>query len=131
MRRAAAARPPFPMSLTGLGAFDSWDRPRVVWLGAGEGAAELGLLAGAVRGELSSAGFPTEERPFKAHLTLCRLKTPPSPPEVERLRQAASPWEAPEAWAGSRARVGELVLMESRLAPEGARYRPVSRVELG
>jgi 2'-5' RNA ligase len=46
----ASVRPPFELVFSGLGAFSSWEDPRVVWLGVGRGARELAELAGALGG---------------------------------------------------------------------------------
>jgi len=65
-------------------------------------------------------GAERERRPFSAHLTLGRLREP-ARVEIERLA-------APEsvAWTAT-----EVVLYESRLAPDGARHVPLAHLALG
>jgi 2'-5' RNA ligase len=59
----------FGVELAGIGAFPSASRPRVIWIGVGQGKEQLCSLAEAVRKE-----FPTEKQPFRPHLTIGRVK---------------------------------------------------------
>jgi 2'-5' RNA ligase len=63
---------PIPLAIGGAGAFPSAARPRTLWLGVTEGAASLAALAERLDGALSSDGWPSQARPFRAHLTLAR-----------------------------------------------------------
>lgn len=74
--RAAALPPPFEIRFRGFGAFPDVRRASVVWLGVEEGADTLTRLARAVSDAAVAAGFPPEERPFRPHLTLSRLRHP-------------------------------------------------------
>lgn len=71
---AAVAWEPFVFRAGGGGYFPSAERPRVMWVGAARGAAELRALAGKVDQALGVAGFAPESRPFAAHLTVARVK---------------------------------------------------------
>lgn len=104
----AARRPWFWASFAGLGAFPSWDAPRVVWIGVAEGAEELAALAAAL-------GPPEEGRPFSAHLTLGRLR---GKTNLESLKSAADRLRLPPM----RQKVERLALYESRLSSAGATY---------
>ncbi len=79
---ALADREPFTLSLHGAGAFPSEHRPRVVWVGAGEGAAEAVSLAASLERALEPLGFAPEPRAFTPHLTVGRVRAP--------LRQSAA-----------------------------------------
>jgi 2'-5' RNA ligase len=116
---AAEAEAPSPdeAALEGLGAFPSWESPRVVWAGVGEGAGALRALESALRPRLAAAGFPTEGRPFAPHLTLGRLK---DKGPAAALRAAAAPWTGPEAWRGASFPCGPVRLYSSVLASSGA-----------
>ena len=75
LQRAAAARSPFRLSLSGLGAFPRPESPRVIWAGLGGDLDELGSLQRDVDREVSPAvGVPLEKRPFSPHLTLGRVR---------------------------------------------------------
>ena len=77
-------------------------------------------LAQAVEAGVVSAGFAPELRPFRAHLTLGRVKR--SAPDPGRVRALAA--------SGERFDVAEVVLFESELRPQGAIYRAVERIAL-
>src|SRR2546427_10251860 len=70
LRESAA----FDLVLSGVGAFPSTMRPRVLWIGATEGASELVAAAERLRGALEQRGFRLEERKFRPHLTLGRVR---------------------------------------------------------
>lgn len=80
--------------------------------------AGLDEVARAVVAATGEVGRPPERRPFHGHLTLARGKRPGA---VRRL--AGEPCAA--SWT-----VDEVVLVESHLGPEAARYEVVARVAL-
>ncbi len=122
---AAAGRPPFRAALGPAGLFPAHGPPRVLWLGIGAGGAELVALRQAVGRHLAALGCPPDGRPYRAHLTVARLR--PGGPQARRALEAGLGAIAPPpaAWLVDRA-----VLMESRLAAAGAEYRIVSEVKL-
>lgn len=71
-RAADHAGGPIAATLGGAGTFPPGGRPRTLWIGLTAGATELGVLAGRVGRELELAGWPHDDRPFRAHLTLAR-----------------------------------------------------------
>jgi 2'-5' RNA ligase len=71
--------------------------------------AALPQLVAQLQQGLIACGYPPEERPFQAHITLLRKIR--RPPEVEQL-------DSPLSWP-----VSEFVLVESRTLPQGAEYR--------
>jgi 2'-5' RNA ligase len=117
---AAARHEPFEAAFAELGGFPNPRRPRVLWLGIGEGADALAALVGDVRHALAPFGFENEDRPFRAHFTLARF---PAPNVIEKLPPTAVP--------DDRFGVAELVLFRSQLHPKGARYTPLERLHLG
>jgi len=119
-RAKLATVAPFEVALAGFGAFPNAREARVLWLGVAQGSAALARLARKLDGAARIAGSERERRPFSAHLTLGRLREP-ARVEIERLAAPASP-----SWS-----VSEVVLYESRLAPDGARYVPLAHLALG
>jgi len=76
----------------GLGGFPSaslrasgGSRLRVVWVGLAGDVECLARLAERVDGALAPLGFPSEARPFAAHLTLARVPDEASPEDRRRL----------------------------------------------
>ena len=119
---AAATCGPFDLGVSGLGAFPSRTRPRVLWAGIDDGAAATATLAGHVDRVLAPLGFPPEGRVFSAHVTLGRVRTPAPNP---RLAEALS------GGVLGRQRVDRLSLMRSELSPGGSRYTELAAVPLG
>jgi RNA 2',3'-cyclic 3'-phosphodiesterase len=115
--------PPFTLALGGAGAFPSPRRASVLWLGVTTGAAELAALAGAIDGATAPLGFDTDDRPFRAHLTLAR---------DNRARDVRSLVEQLSTGpAGPPFTVDHVVLFESDTRPEGAVHTERIRFALG
>jgi RNA 2',3'-cyclic 3'-phosphodiesterase len=91
-------------------------KPRVIWAGVADGAAELSAVAAQVERSLSPLGFPAEDRPFSAHVTLGRVRTPRRNPRLAVALAASAEVEL------VCVPVGRVSLMRSELSPRGARY---------
>src|SRR6185437_768121 len=63
---------PQALEIGGVGAFPSWRRARVLWLGV-KPTPSLMALAAEVGQAGTRLGGTTEERPFRPHITLARL----------------------------------------------------------
>lgn len=74
----------FELRLSGLGVFGG-NEPRSIWAGV-EDSPSLEALARANDRAARGAGLPPDGRPFKAHVTLARLKYA-GPDEVARVLQ--------------------------------------------
>jgi len=105
------------------GAFPTERRARVLWLGVSEGQALLAQLAAAVGALLEPVGYPPEQRPYHAHLTLARLK---SPADLRPVVADVGPGPVGRAWTA-----GEVVLFQSQVRRSGAEYTPRARFPLG
>ncbi len=66
--------PPFSLRLGGLGAFPKGSRASVLWIGVD--GDEVTRLAGVVDEAAEAAGLGREERPFRPHLTIARVRPP-------------------------------------------------------
>ena len=123
VEEAAGASAPFELSISGLGAFPNARNARVVWVGIEQGREQLVALASAVDAKLSKLGFPKEEREFKSHITIGRVKT-------SRLLDdlARGIGEIDAADVGSQV-VSSVVVMQSDLRPDGPIYTPLRVVE--
>ena len=124
VRTTAAAHAAITLALAGLGGFPSLARPRVLWAGIPTGVAELGRLAVAVERALELLGFPPENRPFRGHVTIARVR---SPRGLGRIRAAIE--AAPEVDFGSWT-ASEVILFRSHLRPTGAIYEPLATFPL-
>ncbi len=81
---------PFEVQLKGMGWFPNCRAPRVLWVGV-EGGEALSDLVRRTEERLQSLGIPKEDREFRPHLTLARIKTPVS---LFRLRQKVEELES-------------------------------------
>jgi 2'-5' RNA ligase len=72
--RAVQGHVDLTVRLGELGAFPSARRARVVWAGLDDPTQGLAGLAASVADALDPLGFGREKRPFRAHVTLARLK---------------------------------------------------------
>lgn len=112
----------FHVSWGGLGAFPKPGRATVLWLAVERGSDGLRSLAARVEAALARAGVPAEDRPFRPHLTLSRIRPPQ---DVSRLVSAVKP-------LGGRMRVGAVEMVESHLrGSRGSEYEVLERFELG
>ncbi len=111
---------PFELRLGAVHAFPSPRRPRVV---AVELLPETPLLAlaSAVERGVVAAGLPAEERAFRAHLTLGRVRPRNKFPDVT----------GPDTADADPVPVTEVVLLESELQRSGAKYTPIGSAPLG
>ncbi len=116
----------FEMTLESLGAFPSWDKPNVVWMGLSRGAEELGALAGKIKTALQPFGFEPENRPFEAHATLGRVKNPHS--RDWKMLKAALDQSRQVQFGHCRAKV--LTWLESSLTPQGPVYKVLEKIPL-
>lgn len=123
MQEAVKGIPPFRLDLDGLGAFPNARRPRVLWAGLAGQAAAAQQLQGRLEERLAAAGFPREEKSFKPHLTLARIKSIADP---RRLAEGLAACRLPPA----SFQVERIVLFESVLHPTGARYTELAEARL-
>jgi len=114
--KRTAARSQFPLEIRGLGAFPDTARPRIIWLGIAGQLVSLLSLQKDLEEDLFLIGFPKEERPFRAHLTIGRIKIPKG-----IIGLAAAVEAAGDLIAGTFT-VGEVVLFQSSLTPQGPIY---------
>lgn len=112
LEAVAGIHNPFSLSLDRLGCFPNERRPRVIWVGLDGQVDALRRLKEDLDEALSPLGWEPEDKRFRAHLTLGRVK--------RQHREIELPWGTPvvpAAW-----QVGGLHLIESQLRPAGPLY---------
>lgn len=114
--RAAAGIRPFALAIGGVGAFPDPHRPRVLYLGMTGDVERLVAFQKGLEQALSMIGFPREERPFRPHLTLGRIRNP------RGLIGLAGVLEKEESYAAGQFTASGLGLFKSDLTPRGAIY---------
>ena len=115
----AATQSAFSIEFGSIGAFPTFARPRVIWVGIKHGAATVSQLAKAVNLELKRLGFPMDAR-FHPHLTLGRLR------RQTNLHPLKSVLHKYDTIDGATVNVNEITVMQSQLHPNGAIYTPLN-----
>ncbi len=105
----------------GCGAFPTIKAPRVVWVGLRGLLGPLAELQRKIEAAMIPFGFNPENRPFKPHLTVGRVKGRARLQALQQILLAHGDFTA-EPFD-----VTELVLYKSELRPDGARYTPLSK----
>jgi 2'-5' RNA ligase len=117
------AVPPFDLTVHGVGAFPPSGGLRVVWAGLTAGVEGLSALEEDVSGRLDACGVAREDRAYRPHLTLARVKEPGG------LR-ARTLLEGFTDRAFATTHVDAITLFESRLSPKGPTYVALQRTAL-
>jgi len=116
VEKAAAGHDPPGLSVSGTGVFPDLRRPRVLWLGMTGDVERLLTLQTALERDLQRIGFPREERPFRPHLTLARIRSQQGLTGLGRALEKRGDCEAGRFVAAG------LSLFKSDLTPQGAIY---------
>ena len=109
----------FRLELTELGMFPNRRAPRVLWTGVAGDLDALSRLQQVAERAITALGYPSEERPFRPHVTLGRPRRSVSDAHRARIGEVMSGLAAPltASW-----QVESVEVMRSELHPSGARY---------
>lgn len=121
-RAVSDSRRAFSLRACGIGGFPTLEHPRVLWVGLE--ARSLAELAADLDAALVGCGFAAEEKPFRAHLTLGRVRSRRGWPA---LREALAEWQARDF---GTVVVDDIVLYRSHLQPGGSVYEELARLPL-
>ncbi|MCX6827170.1 MAG: RNA 2',3'-cyclic phosphodiesterase [candidate division Zixibacteria bacterium] len=115
--------PPVLAAINKIGAFPDLKQPRVIWAGLTGDINILEALAGDIEKEMTQLGFPGEDKGFKAHLTLGRIKDNYGLGElaesIKSYQIASATWQ-----------FETLVLFNSVLTPQGPIYSRLFEAKL-
>ena len=118
--KAANNCSPFEIFFSGTGVFRSIKQPRVIWLGI-EAPQSLFDLHKDICEALRKEDLYREEKPFRPHLTLGRMKYITKREVLSKLLSSSESINLPPQT------IHELLLYESILKPEGPVYQPLKR----
>ena len=107
-----------------LGVFPDTRRPRVIWCGVMGDTEKLSIIQKQLDGVFANIGFPAEDRPFQAHLTLGRIKDSHG---LTGINEALTKYNA---FAAGEFNCTELILFQSKLSPQGAIYTKLAEFAL-
>jgi 2'-5' RNA ligase len=113
----------FQISVGETGAFPRASRPQVLWIGVSDPSGQLTALQEKFENECAAEGFPNEDRAYRPHLTIARLRRP------EGARQLAEA-HLKIRFEPVEVAVTEIVVFRSELSPKGSKYTPISRHQL-
>ena len=115
--------PPFELVVEGAGAFPERGAPKVLWAGLVAGVEALSAVEAAVSARIGRCGVPREDRPYRPHITLARVR------DAAGLRPAAL-LEKPATRRFGTMHVEAITLFQSRTSPKGAVYTTLQRTPL-
>jgi 2'-5' RNA ligase len=124
LERVSTPAAPVQAAFRGLGAFPNARRASVLWAGTAGGSAELSALAAQVVDATSGIGQNGADKPFVPHLTLARFRRPVDLEKLDVFTQLT------QTDLGC-CTIGSILLMQSRLRPEGAQYSVLRECRLG
>jgi 2'-5' RNA ligase len=116
---------PFTVSIAGVGRFEKDGRTDAIWAGVAP-REPLADLHARVDRALGQAGIEPDRRAYLPHITLARLS------RAAAVEQAIDRFLADRAGLSSAPfAIDALLLYESRLGREGARYEAIARYPFG
>jgi 2'-5' RNA ligase len=123
---AVAGLTPFHCFCQGIGAFPHLDRPRTIWLGLDDRAGRLADLQQRLEAAFLEMGFPRENRPFRAHVTIGRVDL-----RSRRLGRLLAELHRQADTEFGVIEVSQCVIYASELTSQGPIHTPMGRAKLG
>ena len=125
---AAAARAvkefsPIRIEVGKTGVFPRPSRPQVLWIGIDDPSHALADLHKQLENQFAREGFPKEDRAFKPHLTIARIRKPHNSDRLAEVHLATE-------FSSVAIELSELVLFRSELSSKGSKYTAISRHRL-
>ena len=110
---------PFEIIVGKAGAF----RRQVLWIGVSDPSGKLAGLHDRIDSECAAEGFEKEDRAYRPHLTIARIRRPEG---ARRLEDAHLQME----FEPIALQLDEVVVFRSELSPKGSRYTAISNHKL-
>ena len=124
LKETAERHTHFSVLIDTFGAFPNFRSPRVLWVGSEEESEEAETLVRELHEALSLLGFEKEERKFRPHLTLARLRSLKNEKRLAAFTEGYTlPWKETLS-------CDTLIHYKSILTPQGALYEPIYQVTL-
>ena len=109
----------FAISVGSTGVFPRPSRAQVLWIGVSDPSARLTALHERFETECAAEGFPKEDRAYRPHLTIARIRKPESSRRLAdtHLQMQFEPLAV---------EINDLIVFRSELSPKGSRYTAIS-----
>jgi len=127
IQNAARTITSFELKINRTGCFPNTRRVQTIWIGLSGDIDKLEVLQRNIELGVAPLGFPTEESPFKPHLTLARVR---DYIDLEKRQVLGETVCGTQIELDLRIRVNSINLMRSQLTPAGAIYSKLCSVEL-
>jgi len=121
--RTAREFPVFRIGIGGTGVFPKPSRAQVLWIGVNDPSGNLSALQKRFDDECLADGFSKEDRAYRPHLTIARLRNPGG---ARRLADA----HLNMTFANIDVPITDLVIFRSELSPKGSKYTALSHHHL-
>ncbi len=121
--RAVREFPPFQIGVGGTGVFPRASRPQVLWIGVSDPSGQLSGLQEKFENECAAEGFEKENRAYRPHLTIARLRRP------EGTRELADA-HLKMQFELMQIDLKEVVIFRSELSPKGSKYTQLTKHQL-
>ena len=112
----------FRIGVGGTGVFPKPSRAQVLWIGVNDPSGQLLSLQKQLENECAKKGFERDDRAYRPHLTIARLRKPEGARQLAdtHLQMKFDPVEV---------LLNQLVVFRSELSSKGSRYTVISRLE--
>ena len=121
--RTVAEFPAFQITVGNTGVFPRPSRAQVLWIGVNDPSGKLSDLQKRFDDECAAQGFAKEDRAFRPHLTIARLRKPHGARRLAdtHLNMQFEPLPVT---------LTELIIFRSELSSKGSKYTAISRHQL-
>lgn len=123
LQNAVGSYTPFESSITKLGGFPNLKKPRVIWVDLFKNREILGELSQRINNSLENLGIEKENKPFKPHLTLGRIK---DDRDLNELTDYLSGYKLEE----TKFIFDKISLIQSKLTQTGPIYKSLFDINL-
>ena len=123
IERAIKKFPAFAIGVGKTGVFPKPSRAQVLWIGVDDPSGKLSELQRQLENECAKEKFEKEDRAYRPHLTIARLRKP----EGAKLLADA---HLNMHFEPAEITLSELIVFRSELSSKGSRYTAVSKHEL-
>lgn len=114
---------PIQIEVGKTGVFPRPSRPQVLWIGIDDRSGALSKLQERLEDEFALEGFAKEDRAFRPHLTIARIRRSQNANQLAEVHLGLE-------FSAVAVRLAELILFRSELSSKGSKYTAISRQRL-